>query len=103
MSEAEGSHVVDHRPLYYKIFGVLMALTLITVAVSKIPGMEHHHAAGIIIAMAIASVKATLVALFFMHLKFEVKSIYIIVGVPLLLTAILIMGLMPDIARLGQH
>ena len=91
--------VANHRPTYYKVFGALMVLTGITVAVAKIPAGSISTNTALILAMAIASVKATMVALFFMHLKTEVKPIYIIVGVPLLLTAILVFALMPDISH----
>ncbi len=79
---------------YVNIFGALMVLTAATVGVYYI---NLGHAGGIIVAMAIASCKATLVALYFMHLKFEIRSIYIVVGVPLVLTVLLIVALLPDI------
>jgi cytochrome c oxidase subunit 4 len=47
--------------------GALVALTAITVATSKIPLGDFN----IVLALAIAGLKATLVALFFMHLKWE--------------------------------
>lgn len=46
---------------------ILMVLTAVTVYVSYVDvGMFN-----IVVAMGVASIKATLVALFFMHLKFE--------------------------------
>ena len=92
-------HAHAHEgPSYYLIFGALVVLTIITVGVSYVPGMSP--AVALIVAMAIASLKATLVALFFMHLKFEIKPIYIVVGVPVVLTIIMIIALIPDI---GGH
>lgn len=92
---ADHGHEHGHQgPSYYLIFAALVVLTVITVAVSYV---EMSPAMGLIVAMAIASLKATLVALFFMHLKFEIKPIYIVVGVPLVLTAILVLALLPDI------
>lgn len=91
------AHEHAHQgPSYYLIFAALVVLTAVTVGVSYITGLSSE--AALIIAMAIASLKATLVALFFMHLKFEIKPIYIVVGVPVVLTIILIIALMPDIA-----
>ena len=39
----------------------------------------------VLLALTVASIKATCVALFFMHLKFEGKLIYLILIVPLVL------------------
>lgn len=84
----------DHDALYLKVFIALAVLTCVTVGVAHIPMAAW---LGIVAAFAIAATKGTLVALYFMHLKFEVKTIYIVVGVPLTLTIILILALMPDI------
>jgi len=68
--------VHDHEPhvhggpkLYGAILGALLVLTVITVGASMIDwggGM-----ANVIIAMLIATLKASLVALFFMHLRWD--------------------------------
>jgi cytochrome c oxidase subunit 4 len=54
--------------LYVAVFGVLLALTLVTVAVSylRLPSLPT-----MALGLTIASAKAALVALFFMHLKGE--------------------------------
>lgn len=72
---------------YIAVFGALLALTLVTVAISylKLPTRST-----IALALTIASVKATLVALFFMHLKTERPMIYW----PLALTAFLFVALL---------
>ena len=68
------------------MFGALLVLTLVTVAVSylDLPVMPT-----IVVGLAIASVKAALVAMFFMHLKGERPMVYW----PLGLTAVLVVGL----------
>lgn len=63
--------------LYMWVFGSLMVLTVITVAVAYIPFSMTGH---IIVALFIASIKAALVALFFMHLNHERKLIYQTLG-----------------------
>ena len=45
---------------------------------------------------ALAITKAALVAMYFMHLKFERKTLALVVLTPLVLAGILILGLMPD-------
>jgi cytochrome c oxidase subunit 4 len=55
------------------VFGTLMVLTIVTVAISYVH-LETHSA--IAVALIVATVKASLVALFFMHLISERKGIY---------------------------
>jgi len=63
-----------------------MILTAITVSVSYVDvGIFN-----IIVAMSVASVKATLVALFFMHLKFEDRITWAFAIFPLVLLFLLI-------------
>lgn len=52
---------------YAKVLGALLALTAVTVAAAGVD----FGAGNTVIALAIASVKASLVALFFMHLRHE--------------------------------
>jgi len=59
------SHPVVPVKVYVGVFLVLIALTITTVAVSKIELGEYNFVA----AITIAVVKATLVVLFFMHVK----------------------------------
>ena len=58
---------------YYMIFGALMVFTVITVAVSY---LHLPIAMAILVALVVASIKGSLVALFFMHLSHERKIIY---------------------------
>jgi len=82
-------HPVDVRG-YIAVFGALLVLTLVTVGVSylKLPMTP-----AILVALAIASVKGALVAMFFMHLKGERPMVYW----PLGLTAVLVVGLFASI------
>jgi cytochrome c oxidase subunit IV len=54
---------------YYKVFAALMVLLVLTVAAAFIPRSWGLGRIGIVIAFAIAIVKATLVVLYFMHIK----------------------------------
>jgi cytochrome c oxidase subunit 4 len=80
----------EHEPVkvsrYLAVFGALLVLTLITV------GVSHLHlpiTTGVVVALAIATLKAGLVAMFFMHLKGERPMVF---G-PLALTAVLFFAL----------
>ena len=72
---------------YIAVFGALLALTLVTVAISY---LQLPTRSTVALALTIAVVKATLVALFFMHLKTERPMIYW----PLALTAFLFVALL---------
>lgn len=84
-----------HHVRYVLVFINLVILTVVTVLVAM--HRFESEAVNVILALLVASVKASLVALFFMHLKFEGKLIYTIAIVPLILCVILCTALIPDI------
>src|SRR3982750_2996363 len=98
MPEPEHAHselMPHHEVPYVLVFFALVGLTIVTVAVAL-----HRFSpelVNVLIALAIASVKGSLVALYFMHLKFEGKLIYLIFIVPLCLCVLLVMALIPDV------
>jgi cytochrome c oxidase subunit 4 len=65
--------VSKHIKTYFMVFGTLMVLTIVTVAVSYLHLPVHQ---AIIVALFIATIKGSLVAMFFMHLNHERKVIY---------------------------
>ena len=73
MEHGHTEEMLKHIKIYIFVFVALAVLTLVTVWAShlQVSGTMH-----IIIAMAIATLKAGLVALFFMHLISEKKAIY---------------------------
>ena len=71
---------------YMFVFGALLVLTIATVGVSYLHLPE---TPAVAIGLAIALVKASLVAMYFMHLKGEREMVYW----PLALTAFLFVGL----------
>jgi cytochrome c oxidase subunit 4 len=85
-------HIVP-RPVYLKVFVSLLALTAITVLVAQIdisPGWN------ITMALFVATIKALLVMLFFMHLKYESKITWVYVIFPIALVAIMVAGVYSD-------
>jgi len=84
-----------HHVNYFAVFGTLVVLTIITVGAAFIH--TENELVKVLIALAIASVKAACVAFFFMHLKFEGKLIYLILIVPVILCFLLIFALIPDV------
>lgn len=71
-------HIVSPR-IYLMIFFALLAATALTAGMSYIDLGELHVAPGLtifwnpVVALAIACTKATLVVLFFMHIKYSTK------------------------------
>ena len=60
----------DHTPNYVKVWIALLILTVITVSVSYIQfGRWGMHFLNILVDMLVATIKGTLVCLYFMHLK----------------------------------
>lgn len=62
-----GHHHVSSSAMFFNVLVVLLILTVVTVGVSRID----FGPANMLIAMLIASVKASLVILFFMHVKWD--------------------------------
>jgi cytochrome c oxidase subunit 4 len=72
MNQSEAEQVRQHVRVYLVVFAALAALTVVTVAISYLH-LETTRA--ITVAIAVATVKASLVALYFMHLISEEKVI----------------------------
>jgi len=82
-----------HGPSYMAIFWYLAVLTVIEIAVifAPLPRMT----IGILL-VALASAKATMVALYFMHLRVETKTLGYIALTPILIGTLLVLVLLPD-------
>lgn len=75
-----------NRKEYWVIFGALFVLTVLEVGVTYIPGLAKTLLAVALIGMAIS--KATLVGLFYMHLKHETRALKLTVLIPMSLPAV---------------
>lgn len=92
--EKEGSHAGGHGVgRYALIWVILMAFTILTV----ITGRMDLGAANIFIALAIATTKATLVVLFFMHMWDMGGVNRVVFGVSVLFAVVLIIGVFGDL------
>ena len=75
-----GDHAADidkHVRVYIIVFVALMALTIVTVAISR---FHLPVPMAIAVAMIVATIKGTLVACYFMHLISEKKLIYAVMA-----------------------
>lgn len=100
MTEVEQTHDVaehihKHVRAYITVFVALMALTVITVAVSY---LDLSVGKAIALALFIACIKGSLVACYFMHLISEKKIIYLV----LILSVLFIAGL-PLLTMLAKY
>jgi caa(3)-type oxidase subunit IV len=82
-------HELDHHlGDYKKIITVLTVMTAIEFGVSYLIGSHHLGlAVGIVTLLALAFVKAALVAKFFMHLRYDPKPLAIFILIPLVLAS----------------
>lgn len=84
------SHAVDidrHVRIYVTVFVALMALTIITVAISRFHLPTPY---AVTVALLVATIKGSLVASYFMHLISEKKLIYAVLA----LTAVFFVALL---------
>jgi len=81
------------RQTYLKVFVELAVLTAIEVAIAF---FTFNETLRIIILLGLAAAKAGLVALYYMHLKYDNRILSIIGGFPLLLVVIMLIIFMFD-------
>ena len=85
-------HDEQHEPVSYGVYVLtwvtLLVLTSITVTVA---GMDFG-SVSVFVALAIASIKATVVLYYFMHLKYESKLFHVMLYV-VLVTLVIFIGL----------
>ena len=71
-------HIVQ-RKVYFVIFGLLMVFTLLTV-LAAFKDLDHiFSGANTVLALTIAVIKATLVVLYFMHVRYSSRLTWVIV------------------------
>lgn len=77
---------------YVAVWGALIVLTAVTVGISYIDlGLWNAS-----VALSVASLKAVLVALYFMHLRHEIKLVLGFAIFPLLILGLIIAGTLTD-------
>ena len=93
-------HAHKEHPKYMRIFWILFALTVAEVAVVYMP-LPKIVIALLLIGMACS--KALYVALYFMHLKFEQKTLMVIALTPFIICVFLVFMLLPDLMAGARH
>lgn len=90
MQQESGEHA---HPPYMMIWGILAALMFAKVGVSLV---EMARWVSVTIVVAISLVSALLVALYYMHLRFEPKKLWVLAFVPIPLIIVLILFVIQD-------
>lgn len=91
--EAEATEPAEKHPPYFLVWGVLFILTMAEVGYAFLSLPRFWLALGLII-MAIW--KALLVALYYMHLRFEPRRLWVLVTAPLPLAVILVIAVLTE-------
>jgi cytochrome c oxidase subunit IV len=91
----------EHKdPNYIAVFVWLGILTVAEIATTRLP-LAHTLIGILLVGMALT--KAALVALFFMHLRFERTTLGVIAVTPLCLCVLLVFALLPDSSAVDHH
>ena len=83
-----------HGPSYMSIFWYLAILTVVEIAVIFMPIPK---TAISVMLVSLASAKAVIVALYFMHLRLETKTLGYIALTPVVIGTLLVLVLLPDL------
>jgi caa(3)-type oxidase subunit IV len=86
-----------HGPSYRHYLGIFLALATLTAVTVFISYSSLAHGTKEFVAFAIATVKAFLVGLIFMHLKFERRLLVACAVAPIGLALVFILAIAPDV------
>ncbi len=90
----------SHTKQYLVAFGWLVALTVFEIAVAS---MHFPRAVLAILLVGSSLGKAMLIGLYFMHLKFESRLMWVLPGVPVVFAILFVFGIFPDIVYHAIH
>lgn len=91
MGGSSAADMQHHLKIYYRVFGALAVLTVITVVVAQVGfHQEWSIATAVAIALLVASIKGTLVACYFMHLITEKAALFWILALCALFFVVLL-------------
>lgn len=84
------------QPNYYLIWFLLFALTLVEVGIAYLSHLPRNLLILVLVALAIW--KATLVAMYYMHLRYERLRLILLATAPIPLAIILVLGVLLEYA-----
>lgn len=91
VQEVVETHHIIEPYVYYRVFGILIVLFIATVGAAffNLSEMLNWAPANIVVALMIAVAKATVIVLYFMHVKYSSRLTQIFAGAGLIWLAIL--------------
>jgi len=103
MTEGHGgeSHHGPSLKAYLLVFGALSVFTAVSFLVNTLLGQGS--VTGMLVILGVAVCKAMLVAAFFMHLVVDWGRVYYLIVPALILGALLVVVLLPDIVLTWHH
>ncbi len=99
-ADAHGGHEGPHVMAYLIVFAALAVFTLVSFAANYAAAQERQWIstyASFVIILGVAVVKATLVGMYFMHLKFDWGRLYFMIVPAFILGTVMVIVLLPDI------
>jgi cytochrome c oxidase subunit 4 len=100
MSDSHAPHAEAHEHPHVNYMRIFWTLLFLTVAEYFYAMLTQDHFVLLVLGlMTLALVKASLVGLYFMHVKFEGKWVYATIVPACILAVLLVLALMPDIGR----
>jgi caa(3)-type oxidase subunit IV len=97
---AEGHHSDSGVTVYLVIFAALAVFTAVSFLVNQLVPSK---TAQFVIILGVAVCKAVLVAMFFMHLKWDWGRLYFMIFPVLILGTMMVIVLLPDIVLAWHH
>ena len=88
-------HIVSPK-IYAAVFVTLMVLTFITVEAAKTDLNQYLPGLNVMVALGIATLKATLVILFFMHAKYSPRRTQLVIIASIFWLAVMLFMTMSD-------
>ena len=88
-------HIVSPK-VYLAVFSALMICTFLTVVAAKADLNQYFSGLNVIVALTIASLKAALVVLYFMHLRYSPKRTQLVIAASVFWLAIMLLMTMSD-------
>jgi cytochrome c oxidase subunit IV len=90
-------HIVQKK-VYFVIFGLLLVFTVLTYYAAQVNLDNVFRGANTVVALTIAVIKATLVVLYFMHVRYSTRLTWVIVAAAIFWLGILFVYTMSDYA-----
>jgi len=96
-SGAQTKETKRSGPSYYMIWLILAVLTAVEVGVAYVSSLPRNVLVVVLVGLAVW--KATLVAMYYMHLRFERLRVILLATAPLPLAVILVLAVLLEYAR----